>query len=615
MQDLGLDSRSAEVAVGLPGQLDAHVSYREQPHFLFDTTQTIFGGLRGSALALPADWVAAGSTAGFAALNGDLRDADIESKRKTLGLGGKYLFNDRLSFAADYSHQSRNGVDLQSGSFVTTSSELPFAIDSTTQQLDLSLRYQLPRGDLALAYYGSFYNDDLSGLTWGNPFSPLASGASVGQLAAPPDNSFQQVRLSGSLQAPFNSLLSASVATGEMRQDDSFLPYTVNTALNSAALPRGSLDGKVDTTDLQLAVTSRPIARTRLKGAFHYDRRDNKTPQESWSIAESDSFSAGTFVNTPYSFTRRRLNLSGEYEVLKNLRASAGYDRGETDRSYQEVRDQTEETGWGQLRWQPLGYLETTVRGGATYRNIGRYDTSVSTAQDQNPLLRKYNLADRDRQFAEGSVSVTLPQAPVSIGATLYLANDDYRRSILGLTDSRERRVGADVSWNPVDPLSVFAHGGYERTTANQTGSESFSTPDWLARNVDRFRTAGAGMRWSGLGKRTDVTFDYTYAYGTGSILIDRIAGTPDRLPDLKTQLNSLRLSVLYHWSPALELSGGVRYEDFGSKDWALDGVEPATLPTVLTLGADAYNYNVTVVSLSWRYFFGARELAVKSDE
>jgi len=508
---------------------------------------------------------------------------------------------------ADYSHQRRHGVDLQSGSFVTTSSELPFGLDATTQQLDLSLRYRLPRGDLSLSYYGSFYEDDLSGLMWENPFNPLSNGANVGQLAAPPDNSYQQVRLSASHEAPLHSLLSASVATGEMRQNDSFLPYTVSTALDAAALPRSSLDGKVDTTDLQLVVTSRPLARTRLKGMFHYDRRDNQTPRETWSIVESDTFPAGSFVNAPYGFTRRRLNLSGEYEVLRNLRASAGYDRGETDRSDQEVREQTEETGWGQLRWAPLGYLETTLRGGASNRNIGRYDTSVTTAQNQNPLLRKYNLADRDRQFVEGSVSVAFPRAPVSVGATLYLADDHYRRSVLGLMNSRERRVAADASWNPLESVSVFAHGGYERTTASQTGSESFSTPDWFARNVDRFRTVGAGMRWSGINKRTDAVLDYTYAYGTGSILIDRLASAPDRLPELKTQLNSLRLSVVYRWNPALELSGGVQYEDFSSKDWALDGVGPATLPTVLALGADAYRYHVTVISLSWRYFFGAQ--------
>ncbi|MCK7579756.1 MAG: hypothetical protein MZV65_31370 [Chromatiales bacterium] len=33
------------------------------------------------------------------------------------------------------------------------------------------------------------------------------------------------------------------------------------------------------------------------------------------------------------------------------------------------------------------------------------------------------------------------------------------------------------------------------------------------------------------------------------------------------------------------------------ASDWALDGIEPATLPTVLALGADPYDYDVNYVA------------------
>jgi len=36
-----------------------------------------------------------------------------------------------------------------------------------------------------------------------------------------------------------------------------------------------------------------------------------------------------------------------------------------------------------------------------------------------------------------------------------------------------------------------------------------------------------------------------------------------------------------------------LRYEDFSSSDWALQGVDPATIPTVLTLGADPDDYSL----------------------
>jgi hypothetical protein len=62
-----------------------------------------------------------------------------------------------------------------------------------------------------------------------------------------------------------------------------------------------------------------------------------------------------------------------------------------------------------------------------------------------------------------------------------------------------------------------------------------------------------------------------------------------------------------------------VRYEDYASSDWALQGVEPATIPTVLTLGADPDDYDVVLATLSFRYSFGgpapkAEEEAAKEE-
>jgi hypothetical protein len=61
-----------------------------------------------------------------------------------------------------------------------------------------------------------------------------------------------------------------------------------------------------------------------------------------------------------------------------------------------------------------------------------------------------------------------------------------------------------------------------------------------------------------------------------------------------------------YRWSPALTLRTTLRYEHFDADDWQLDGVEPATVPTLLSLGADAYDYDVTLFELAFTYRFGA---------
>jgi len=50
-----------------------------------------------------------------------------------------------------------------------------------------------------------------------------------------------------------------------------------------------------------------------------------------------------------------------------------------------------------------------------------------------------------------------------------------------------------------------------------------------------------------------------------------------------------------------------LRYENLPTEDWALEGVEPDTLPTVLGLGARPYDDEVWMVGISFRYFLGDR--------
>ena len=62
---------------------------------------------------------------------------------------------------------------------------------------------------------------------------------------------------------------------------------------------------------------------------------------------------------------------------------------------------------------------------------------------------------------------------------------------------------------------------------------------------------------------------------------------------------------MVFRATPALEIIGDLQYEHFDADDWALDGVEPDTLPSILASGADAYDYAINLIGLSFRYSFG----------
>ena len=52
----------------------------------------------------------------------------------------------------------------------------------------------------------------------------------------------------------------------------------------------------------------------------------------------------------------------------------------------------------------------------------------------------------------------------------------------------------------------------------------------------------------------------------------------------------------------ARQLMSNEQWERFETKDWALDGVLPDTLPTVLTMGASAYDYDLWAIGIGVRY-------------
>ncbi len=95
----------------------------------------------------------------------------------------------------------------------------------------------------------------------------------------------------------------------------------------------------------------------------------------------------------------------------------------------------------------------------------------------------------------------------------------------------------------------------------------------------------------------------YTYARGDSRTTITGVdAGN---FPAVTSKLNSVKADLTYGVNDRLDVMFSWWYENFDSSDWALQGIGPATLPTVLALGADPYNYSVNYVTLSARYSFG----------
>jgi MtrB/PioB family decaheme-associated outer membrane protein len=485
-----------------------------------------------------------------------------------------------------------------------------------TDQVDWSARYETARGSIGLSYFGSFFSNKRVDLAWDNPFSAIAPGADLGRSALAPDNHFNQLALNLGYELGPAWRLALNAALGRGQQDDSFLPYTTNALIATAPLPRASLAGDVDIrqADLQLSGDLGAhfawLAGLRGRLNYRYYERDNGTPQAEYGTVEGDSFPAGVATNLAYGYRRQKLSVTGDYDLARLLwpesgpatQLSGGWDREEWDRKFQEVESSTEDRGWVRVRMSPLAWLAFDARYGAANRDTGPYVTDPLAGAPQNPLLRKYNLADRERDFWDLEVHLSLPgNVALSFGG--FERRDDYVNSDLGLSRSRDTGGTADLSWTISEKISAYAFYGRQEISSLQDGSQSFGAPDWQAESVDEFDTASIGLRLNGLGDRWDVRFDYFLVDGQGDI--EMRSGAVAAFPQLRTRSHGPSLEVAYRATPALDIIGMLRYEHFDAHDWALDGVEPDTVPAILASGADAYDYDANLIGISFRYRFG----------
>ena len=76
-------------------------------------------------------------------------------------------------------------------------------------------------------------------------------------------------------------------------------------------------------------------------------------------------------------------------------------------------------------------------------------------------------------------------------------------------------------------------------------------------------------------------------------------------MPELESEMDSLRLRLSYDVSERLAIDVNARWERFDAEDWGLEGVAPDTIPNLLTMGANPYDYDVWVFGIGFRYSVG----------
>jgi MtrB/PioB family decaheme-associated outer membrane protein len=602
-RNLGLESRSLDLQGGKQGKYELFLNYQELPHFISDSAMTIFNGSGSDNLTLPSGWVRQPDLATLSSqVSANLQQEDLKTKREILGLGARFFPGSRWQTTIKGRHETKEGTRAIAGTFFFNSSQFVQPVDYVTDELDVSATYSGQRLKARFAYYGSMFSNSDNSLTWQNPYIS-GVGADAGQLALPPDNSFNQLLASIGYQINKKTRLTADIAAGRGEQNDTFLQPTLNPAFvaGSTPLPRSSLDGVVETINATIKVNSALTERWQFNAAYKYNDRDNQTPQSTYNYVVTDSAPGQPVTNLPYSFTTNALNASGEYRLKKNAKASVGFDYNTTERTFQEVEETRDSTFWGKISAMAQENVNVVLQAAYAERSISNYEVVPEITAPQNPLMRIYNMADR-QQLSAGLQVIATPRPAVSLGAGFNVASSDYDKTEIGLLNSLEWSANLDASVQVSKKTNVHFFLNHQELSSQQAGSQAFSTPDWSTSENDTFNTGGIGIKHRFEKRKIDFGADYVLAASTGEITA---SGAP--FPDLTTNLNSLKVYANYNFKKHLTLNGSIWWEKYNSDDFQLDGVTPSSVtgfPNVLTLGQTSPSYDLYFLSLSVRYKF-----------
>ncbi|MCC7199745.1 MAG: MtrB/PioB family decaheme-associated outer membrane protein [Gammaproteobacteria bacterium] len=599
---LGLDSRDGVMTIGKEGVFKASLSYDAITKRTYDDTMSPFtlSQATGDRLSLPTGWVRGSTTAGMTQLASTLKPVDIGHDREKAGLSLDWRLSKSFGLFAKFSREDKEGNRVGTAGNFTTALQMPEPIDSATDSYEFGFNWTGKAAHARLSYYVQKFDNQVNGVTWDNPFTTFT--ATTGRMATSPDNESKQLVLSAGVRLALDTSLGFKAVMGSVSQDAALLPYTITAGLSPGALPRASLNGDLSVNHYALTMSSRPFDKIRVRGAVRFDERKDDTPSITFAngYVESDlGLMAGSITPERYSYKRRQGELEGEYEVLDGIKLFVGMRGEELKRTNQDVDKTTEGTGYSGLRILPAAGVSLTMRIGETHRDAADARTPESW---ENANFWKYNQANRDRDFLDVKLAWT-PAESVTVSLDGSAANDAYTLSPYGLKEGNDRRVAANIAWMPKEGLTVYADGGYQVMEATQTNQSGTPLSTWTAEHKDVYKTLGLGAKWTNIGDKWDVSIDYARAESTGEI--DTMAGTASSFPDNTTDFRSLRIGVAYRVNEALRVGLGYRQEKLESADWALQGLQPATVATLLALGADPYNYDVDVISLSFRYDFG----------
>jgi MtrB/PioB family decaheme-associated outer membrane protein len=542
---------------------------------------------------------------------------DTETTRH-IATGGVELTPDRdTTLRVDVQHTNRDGVIPFGATFgFNNAIELPapvsFHITDVTATAERTAGAWLFEG----GYWGQWFNNDNTSIVWDNPYrlTDGTSAPSQGREALAPDNTFLNVHGSASVGLPARSRAAAYVSFGVLDANATVLPQTINTALPVIPLDRATVEGHAHTKTTNLTFTSRPANRLNVDVRYRYYDYDNQTPV--WTNTSRIAYDTSVQTLSPASESERYGGSRQWFDADIGLRVGGstvgvGYSRRQADYQARIFDAAAENTA--RLRYDVFSTKWLSLRSKyehAIRRGTGLDTTDIAAAGEQ-PGMRTYDIADRDRDLFTLIGTVT-PASSLVVNLSAGAGKDRFPNSQFGQFNATTGVYSAGVDYTPTPQIAVSASYGYQDLETLQWSRQAnpgpqFTDPsrDWSTNGHERTDSVLAKFDILRIHERLDIeiAYDYNhgrtlYTYGTGSVVdrtlpegsspdVPTTLPPPSQLPLVFSEVTRGTLDATYALTPHVSIGMRYWYDRYRVDDFALDAqaIPKIDLPNALLIG------------------------------
>jgi len=459
-------------------------------------------------------------------------------------------------------------------------------IGSTTNQVEGTLSYTSKKYQISGGYSGSWYDTRNSMVS----FYTTTFGNAPTYLSLPLDNQAHQIFLNGGYSFTPTTRATLKMSYTRATQDER-LPTKDVAGLSFASSP-SSLNGEVNTTLVQLGLTSRPIKDLSLVANLRYHDFDDATPVNRYVQTNAACGSGQCVDNTPMSYRTLSGKLEGTYRLGDGYSVIAGVDERQQDRTAPvsnangvggtdtqrvvPMRSKVDETTW---RLELRRSLSDVLNGSLSYMNSRRtgsaYISAIAGAGGAaSNYINPLNIADRDRNKIRLAIDWT-PIDSLSFQFNLEGGYDQYAQSAArpyGLIDGTSQLASVDVAYTLTDKWKINAWYSYDRTQASQLNTRTFPASTKDNDLSDTGNSVGMGVRGE-VTSRFRLGADLQWARNVSRYEQILNAAQPANfagdLPSIENKLTRLSLFSIYSLDKSSDLRLDLISEHWKTNDWS----------------------------------------------